>query len=469
MRRFGDGARLRWLGTVACLFAAAACARPEIPPGGPEDRLPPIVVETVPDTFATVEPGLREFRFRFSERISERPSNGTLDNAVVVSPPVGNVRVRHGRDGITIQAQQGLEANRIYRVTVLPVINDMFGNRLRDPFDLVVSTGAELMSNVVAGVVEDRVTGRASENARVEAVFEDETGTQTHWNLTGEDGIFSLRYVPLGNFRARAWLDRNRNDSADSREPQSEWRQGGLADAPDTSFVVLSLVEPDTTPAQLVSVTAVDSTTLRFEFDDFLNPAFPGAAIDGLVRWEQEAGDTASLALQILQEHEHRVWQAQRADSAARAAAEEAGEELPEPDADVAGGEEDDLRGPVGLSGLLLPSQTLLGVLRDGMLEPGITYEASVRGAVNIAGEQGQLVSALFAREVPEAAAEASDSAQALPDTLRADTLQVPPDSARTPPDTLAAPPSPRIQRAVCAVSPLPVRVSSRRRRFGSR
>ena len=266
---------------LTVLVLSAACARPEAPPGGPEDRVPPVVIETIPDTFAVVEPGVREFFFRFNERISERPSTGQLNNAVVISPSLGAARVRHGRDGISIEAQEGLAPGRLYRVTVLPVINDMFSNTLRDPFDLVLSTGGEFVPNVVAGMVEDRITGQAVPDARVEARFGGEGDTLTHWNLTGSDGVFSMRYVPGQPFQVIAWEDRDRDGSVGDFEPQSALSAGAFEGSPDTTFTILTLIEPDTTPARLARVEVQDSVTLSFEFDDYLEPDMPGVVFNG--------------------------------------------------------------------------------------------------------------------------------------------------------------------------------------------
>ncbi len=282
---------------AALLALAAACANPEAPPGGPEDRVPPVVIETVPDTFAVVEPGLREFFFRFNERISERPSAGQLDAAVVISPPLGAARVRHGRDGISIEAQEGLAPGRLYRVTVLPVINDMFSNTLRDPFDLVISTGGEFVPNVVAGMVEDRITGQGVPDARVEARFNGEGDTLTHWNLTGSDGVFSMRFVPGEPFQLVAWEDRDRDGAVGEFEPQSALSAGAFEGSPDTTFTILTLVEPDTTPARLARVEVQDSVTLSFEFDDYLEPGMPGVVFTGRLVLARLA-DTAEVAVE---------------------------------------------------------------------------------------------------------------------------------------------------------------------------
>ena len=500
---------------LLCLLAAA-CARPEAPPGGPEDLLPPFVVETRPDTFAAVEAGVREVHFRFSERISERPANGTLNDAVVVSPSTGNLRVSHSRDGISVEMQEGMEAGRLYKVTVLPVINDMFGNRLRDPFELVVSTGEEFVPNVVAGMVEDRVTGQASPDVRVEARFPRDGDTVTHWNLTGTDGVFSLRYVPDGPYEVRAWQDRNRDNELGDNEPQSDFVPGELlSESPDTTFAILSLIEPDTLPARLARVTAEDSVTLTFEFDDYLEPELPGvlvgarvvvAAVEEVVDDSVdvgEVGDTTevvevidtvtvgdlpdtvaaaeapdtvpvavpgdTVAIRIFQPRDYERWLAERADSAAQAAAaEQAAEaaeagveapvEAPEEPADTAEVPE----GPVGLSGLLLPSQTLVGVLEEG-LQAGVAYEAVISSVVNIAGLGGGGGTALVVWEPPppdttevqkdsllvgdSTVVGDSDTTEVVPDTTEVvpDTTEVVPDTTEVVPDTTVIPDTMRV------------------------
>ncbi len=395
----------------ACV-AVVGCARPEAPPGGPEDRFPPYVVATVPDTFAVVQEGFREFEFKFSERISERAAGGAMRDAVLVSPEVGALRVRHRRDAISVEAQRGLLPNRVYRVTVLPVVSDMFGNTLRDPFDLLVSTGAEFVPNVVAGVVENRVDGTAAAGVRVEAVFGQDGDAPPHWSYADADGFYSLRFVPAGPFELRAWQDRDRDGEPGPSEPFAS-RTGGALAAADTAYDVLSLVEPDTTAAQLVGATVSDSVTITFEFDDYLDPHEPGAAIEGVLFPDGEDG---VIVFPLFHDHEHAAWKAEQADSAGQAAPADA----PEP--------------VVGLSGLILPSQTLTGTLPEP-LEANRAYEAVLTGVFNLAGLEARGVKIVVAREAAQ-----SDSATAGAEEAASDTTRSRPDTTRTPPDTMVAP-----------------------------
>ncbi len=499
--------------------AAATCAQPESPPGGPEDLVPPVVLETTPDTFAFVEPGVREFHVRFNERISERPRAGQLDDAVVISPSIGDVRVRHGRDAIRIESQDGLQPGIVYRVTVLPVINDMFSNSLRDPFDLVLSTGPEFVPNVVAGMVEDRITGQAVPDVRVMARFGEGDDTLTHWNYTGTDGVFSLRYVPAAPFEVLAWQDRDRNAEIGD-EPQSSSTGGEFARSPDTVFTILTLIEPDTTPPFLSSVTVQDSVTLHFEFDDYLEPDLPGILFEGQLVLDPSAdssvvvvmgdsvetlaageepddtvgaaepaapvdpevvGDSAiavatsdsleaqpgdstlatpddvpvldtvtvprgrdTIAIRFYHNHEHEIRLQEVEDSLAAAAAQaladslaELGEappeaEEPETASDTAEAQPEN----VGLSGKLLPAQTLIGVLEEALIQ-GAPYEATVSGVMNIAGEPNGGGNEVVIWALPPPDTATADTTVAGPDSLTGDTTGAALDSVAT--DTTGA------------------------------
>ena len=140
--------------------AAAACARPGAPGGGPPDQRPPVVIATVPAPGAFVESLDFAIDLRFSERISERVARGTLDEAVLLSPRTGAVRVNHKSDALEVSVEGGLRPDLVYRLTVLPVLVDLFGNRMSEPFELAFSTGPELIENAIAGQVLDRITGR---------------------------------------------------------------------------------------------------------------------------------------------------------------------------------------------------------------------------------------------------------------------------------------------------------------------
>ena len=296
----------------------AACAQQGSPRGGPEDRRPPVVVSTTPDTVAVLPDFSGSIRFDFDERISEQVDGGALNDAVVVSPRLGDVRVRHERRSLVIDVDGGFEPDRVYRVTLLPVVRDLFNNQMRDQFELVFSTGPTPVPTTIAGIVWDRVTGQGAPDYEVRAVAT-EGDSSVHLTITDTDGVFGLRFVPTalevdgrraGRFQLTAFQDRNRDGTVDLMEVQGVQRQ--LVHEADTLYLDIPVLQPDTTPAQVTSVTALDSVTALIEFDDYLDPDLPLAGVIVTVLDEDSVGVAAA---RVFHEHEYVAYGEEIADS----------------------------------------------------------------------------------------------------------------------------------------------------------
>ena len=261
------------------LFSICSCANQGAPTGGPRDLTGPQVVETFPDTFAVLAAFDDEIRIVFDERISERGVQGTLDGAVIISPESGEVSVRHSGRALRVTMAGGFRPDEVYRVTVQPVVQDLFSNEMADAFEFIFSTGAEMTPTVLAGSIVDRITGERAEGARVAARVErppggeesDDQVVPTHVAITDSSGVYAFRYVPSGRYEITAFMDQNRNGEPDDLEPIGTGREE--LNPADTLFLNFSLLAPDTTPAMVGSVEVVDSLTLAVEFDDFLDSA----------------------------------------------------------------------------------------------------------------------------------------------------------------------------------------------------
>jgi hypothetical protein len=255
------------LAVSGAIVAGGACARPAAPPGGPADSRPPGVIATYPTELGTLDELDGVIRFEFDERISERVVGGSLDAAVSISPEVGVLKVSHSRTALKVEAEEGFEAGRVYRVTLQAVVSDMFGNQLKDPFELVFSTGGDPVPTTLAGQVWERVSGRGSNGAIVLATDSDGL---THKSVANQDGIFAFRYLPGGAFELTAFDDLNRNGEVDSVEVQGG--VGTSLEVGDTVFVDVSILAPDSSAAVAMNAVSIDSVTVALEFDDMLDP-----------------------------------------------------------------------------------------------------------------------------------------------------------------------------------------------------
>jgi len=291
---------------------AGACAREGSPPGGPPDRRPPVLVKTEPDTFADVPNFKGPVRFMFDERISEKVASGTLDDAVLVSPRTGTVRVSHDRQGVSVSLSGGFRPGLTYRVTLLPVLSDLFNNRMSDPVDLVFSTGGGFDNTAVAGLVWNRITGDGLAQASVDLTSDSDSLVYTA--ETDSAGFYAFRYVPAGRYTMVAFQDQNRNERPDVSELQGR-RQVAIGPS-DTLIVNESTLRPDSTPAQLTRASALDSVTVVLQFDDYLDPDMPMS--DVAVRLTRPDGTPGPGPARLLQEAGYNAYVDQVQDSFAR-------------------------------------------------------------------------------------------------------------------------------------------------------
>ena len=407
------------LGWTLGLFSICSCANQGAPPGGPQDRTAPQVLETFPDTFAVVPAFIEDIRIVFDERISESGAQGTLDQAVTISPESGEVTVRHSSRALRVRMEGGFLPDEVYRVTVQPVVRDLFGNSLVDPFEFVFSTGAEMTPTVLAGSIVDRITDEPIEGARVIARAEPPPGVEasddqvvpTHVALTDERGIYALRYVPAGGYEITAFLDQDRSGRPSNREPIETGR--GVLNPADTVLMNFALLVPDTTPAVLASVDVVDSLTLAVDFDDFLDPMSSLTGVSASL-----GPDSLGPAEVVTIMHERDYLERQDAiqdfsyvaDSIRFEEQQQQIESLLSAGDSVAASEiEADSRAPVRraqssaavLQARDLPKQVLYLLLAD-TLATDRTYELAVQGVTNINGIPDGGGTAEVLREAPQ-------------------------------------------------------------------
>lgn len=412
---------------VACA-SFAACARPFAPPGGEPDEIAPQIIATVPAPLSAVEPSEDDVVFRFDQTLSER---GISDALVLVSPSTGETRVSRRGAEIRVRIEGGWQADRVYRVVLLPGARDRFGNERREPAELVFSTGPEIPEAAVAGLVLDRVTGRPATAAIVRATSRRDS--VTYATVVDTVGFFSLRHLPVGTYDLSAFDDRNANRIQDPAESYARGTAITINRAIDTVTAVLTILPADTTPARITEAIARDSLQIRLTTDDYIDPDAP-------LQFAQASlftlPDTVAVAGEV------RVLSVAAFDSlraAERAAADTTREVVTPPALPVEAAPADDM---------ILPVRELVAVPAAPLL-PEQQYLIRVQGLVNISRLPGGGGAATFT--APERPAAAAVDTTAVPDTVRP-----PPDTVRTLPDTLRVPvDTTAISRALSRARPM--------------
>jgi hypothetical protein len=359
----------KYLRSTALFIAAAvplACAHVEAPRGGPPITEPPDVVSITPDSLATVTAFQGPVVFSFDERLSER---GIDDRIVWVSPRTSGVRVDHRGSTLRVSLRAGWEPNRIYHVTVLPGIADLFGNRRTEAITTVFSTGPEIPETRLVATVVDRLTGRPAVGARVEAITPD---SLVYALPVDTAGVADFRRLPLAEYRVRAYTDVNRNRELDAFEPRDLGTV--VVSSADSVGIALSIVAPDTTPPQLATI-RVSGENLEARFDDHLDPEQPLGGRVQIIGPDGAHVTVAQVGVGSLPREQEQQDQPQ--------AEEEAG---------------------AAPRRARLPSQTL--VIRPAVeLEPGAEYRVRISGIRNVVGLAADVEGTFTAPERPAQAA----------------------------------------------------------------
>jgi hypothetical protein len=326
---------------AATLIAAAACASPGAPPGGPVDTQAPQVVRIAPDSGRTgVTP--RDVIFRFDEVVSERPTGAaSLSAMFLISPRRGEPRVDWNRNEIAVRPRGGWRANTAYTITMLPGISDLRGNVRNTGVTTVFSTGATIPGGRISGTLFEWVEGRPLPRALVQA---NPVGDTSLVYLTSTDsaGTFVVANLPAGAYRVRGINDANNNRGLDPREA---W-DSVIVQLADSSNVELLAFTRDSVGTRLQTVNPRDSVTLELVFDNPLSVTQPLTVANVRVR----GSDSVDVPVVSLAP--------------------------PPPDTTVREGRRPSRPSPVRIM--------MLTVARS--LTPGAVYRVSVRDAANLIG-----------------------------------------------------------------------------------
>ncbi len=195
------------------LLFAAGCASRGVPGGGPQDRIPPEIVATYPPADSTNVGKLSSVHFIFSERMDEN----TVRQALNVSPPLKFEIEWSGGDELTLELTDSLKINRTYVFTIGAQAKDAHGNQMAESFQFAFATGPVVDRGKISGRIfnirrEDPfyIFAYRLENTAIDTAFPNKMEPD-YLTQAGENGVFSLGYLALGDFRVFAVEDQNLN------------------------------------------------------------------------------------------------------------------------------------------------------------------------------------------------------------------------------------------------------------------
>ena len=207
---------------LGSLMFPQGCANTTTPPsGGPKDTIPPVLTKVTPFP-GTVNVGVHKTKlvFTFNEYVKIKDATG-----IYLSPPLEKrpKAVIKGKS-VEVSFESDLDSNTTYTLDLTGAIADNNEGNLFQGFTLVFSTGAQIDSMCLTGLVQDCNTLKPLKGITV-MLYKDQADSALFLKRpvaaakTDEWGFFSLRNIQDTIYRVYAIKDENNNNLYD---PETE-------------------------------------------------------------------------------------------------------------------------------------------------------------------------------------------------------------------------------------------------------
>jgi hypothetical protein len=192
---------------------AASCANQAPPSGGPADKTPPAVSAQFPENGQLNVDISASVEIKFSEWINRASAAGAVSVYPAVPQGVA-VTVKKNRLAVTPKAP--LSGNTTYHVSISAALQDLRGNAISAPIDIVFSTGAALDSGRAEGAIVALKRKAAGHKVMLfwvgDSVWADGRYFSPPDYATQSDsaGAFSFSHIKEGRYRIVAFVDQYR-------------------------------------------------------------------------------------------------------------------------------------------------------------------------------------------------------------------------------------------------------------------
>ena len=198
------------------------CANTTTPPsGGDKDTIPPEMtkISPLPGT-VNVNPHKTKLVFTFNEYVKIKDANGIFLSPPLEKKPKATIRGK----SVVVSFESDLDTNTTYTLDLTGAIADNNEGNLFPGFTLVFSTGPQIDSMCLTGLVQDFQTLKPLKTVTV-MLYKDHTDSAVFLKRpyaaakTDDWGFFSIRNIKDTLYRVYAVKDENNNNMYD---PETE-------------------------------------------------------------------------------------------------------------------------------------------------------------------------------------------------------------------------------------------------------
>lgn len=263
---------LRFALTGITVVFCVSCAKQGMPPGGPEDRKPPRVMQTLPEPNAVHVPRNQKIQLTFDENIQS--SSG---DAVFISPYIeGDIKYKWKGKKLLLELPDSLQSNTTYVITLGTSIKDYQNNALKDSYTLAFSTGDSLDQGMLFGQVLNLDDAKGIDvwayHLMPDSACNPCETAPDYIVQCSQKGEFRFSHIAAGTYRLFAVRDRVSNRLYDSGEDPVGISAKDIVLSKENHFrygpVFLQMVLQDTTGPRLLAAVPVHGTQYLLRFDE---------------------------------------------------------------------------------------------------------------------------------------------------------------------------------------------------------
>ena len=207
---------------LASLMVPHGCANTTTPPsGGPKDTIPPVITKLSPLPGTTNVPVHKtKLSFTFNEYVKIKDANGVYLSPPLEKKPKAEIKGK----SVVVSFESDLDTNTTYTLDLTGAIADNNEGNLFPGYTLVFSTGSQIDSMCLTGIVQDCNTLMPVKGATV-MLYKDQADSAIFLRRpvaaakTDDWGFFSIRNIQDTVYRVYAIKDENNNNLYD---PETE-------------------------------------------------------------------------------------------------------------------------------------------------------------------------------------------------------------------------------------------------------
>jgi len=276
------------------------CAKISAPPGGPADETGPEIVSTTPANGAVSIAPVNEIIIGLSEKIDRNSLEGTI----FISPRFeGDLEYDLDGQNLIVELPDSMKDNTTYIVNVGSQLEDLRRNEMNESYTFAFSTGKEISQGKIIGSVMKNGRPKAGASVALYEFAQPDSSTifdslfPPYLTQTGEDGNYTLEYLPEGEYFILAFEDTRYKHQFNYPREAFGIPDRKVIVSPDRPPVSInfSLQKKDTAAIEILSVAATENRLVKIRFSRNISI---GSLLDNLenIMLISSTGDTLRAA-----------------------------------------------------------------------------------------------------------------------------------------------------------------------------